>query len=63
MRMGLAALDAVYTEIDLASIALSKRPPPPLSTTRRKSRTTGCGDSLAPVSACLTLYQDVSNDI
>lgn len=28
LRMGLAALDAVYTEIDLASIALSKRLPP-----------------------------------
>lgn len=27
LRMGLAALDAVYTEIDLASIALSKQPP------------------------------------
>ena len=27
LRMGLAALDAVYTEIDLASIALSKHPP------------------------------------
>lgn len=25
LRMGLAALDAVYTEIDLATIALSKR--------------------------------------
>lgn len=25
LRMGLAALDAVYTEIDLAAIALSKR--------------------------------------
>lgn len=28
LRMGLAALDAVYTEIDLASIALSKHLPP-----------------------------------
>ena len=27
LRMGLAALDAVYTEIDLASIALSQHPP------------------------------------
>lgn len=27
LRMGLAALDAVYTEIDLATIALSKRLP------------------------------------
>jgi hypothetical protein len=38
LRMGLAALDAVYTEIDLASIALSKQPPP--DARRRKSRTT-----------------------
>jgi hypothetical protein len=28
LRMGLAALDEVYTEIDLASIALSKHMPP-----------------------------------
>lgn len=28
LRMGLAALDAVYTEIDLASVALSKHLPP-----------------------------------
>jgi hypothetical protein len=28
LRMGLAALDAVYTEIDLASIALSKHVSP-----------------------------------
>ena len=28
LRMGLAALDAVYTEIDLASIALSKKVSP-----------------------------------
>jgi hypothetical protein len=28
LRMGLAALDGVYTEIDLASIALSKHLPP-----------------------------------
>ena len=28
LRMGLAALDAVYTEIDLASIAISQRLPP-----------------------------------
>jgi hypothetical protein len=28
LRMGLAALDAVYTEIDLASIALSQQVPP-----------------------------------
>jgi hypothetical protein len=28
LRMGLAALDAVYTEIDMASIALSQRLPP-----------------------------------
>jgi len=28
LRMGLAALDAVYTEIDLGSIALSKHLPP-----------------------------------
>jgi hypothetical protein len=28
LRMGLAALDAVYTEIDLASIALSRHLPP-----------------------------------
>ena len=28
LRMGLAALDAVYTEIDMASIALSKHVPP-----------------------------------
>ena len=34
LRMGLAALDAVYTEIDLASIALSKHSP--LSARRRK---------------------------
>jgi hypothetical protein len=27
LRIGLAALDAVYTEIDMASIALSKRLP------------------------------------
>jgi hypothetical protein len=27
LRMGLAALDAVYTEIDMASIALSKQLP------------------------------------
>ena len=28
LRMGLAALDAVYTEIDLASIAISQHLPP-----------------------------------
>jgi len=28
LRIGLAALDAVYTEIDLASTALSRRLPP-----------------------------------
>lgn len=28
LRMGLSALDAVYTEIDLASIAISKHLPP-----------------------------------
>lgn len=28
LRMGLAALDAVYTEIDMASVALSKHLPP-----------------------------------
>ena len=27
LRMGLAALDAVYTEIDMASIAISKQAP------------------------------------
>jgi len=27
LRMGIAALDAVYTEIDMASIAISKQAP------------------------------------
>lgn len=35
LRMGLAALDAVYTEIDLASIALSKQPPPEGQATKK----------------------------
>ncbi|HEX8755101.1 MAG TPA: hypothetical protein VF745_02085 [Steroidobacteraceae bacterium] len=28
LRMGLAAMDAAYTEIDMATIRLTKRPPP-----------------------------------
>ena len=28
LRMGLAALDAVYTEIDLAAVAFARRAPP-----------------------------------
>jgi hypothetical protein len=35
LRMGLAALDAVYTEIDLASIALSKQPHPERHETKK----------------------------
>ena len=38
LRMGLAALDAVYTEIDLASIALSQQPPPEHHETKKSHR-------------------------
>ena len=35
LRIGLAAVDAVYTEIDLASIALSKQPHPERHETKK----------------------------
>ena len=35
LRMGLADLDAVYTELDLASIALSKHLPPECGETKK----------------------------